>query len=139
MDTRDTDQVLRELYRHLEPRVREEDFCETLGTRLSAGRRAARRNRALSVGLLACLTLVVVVGLGVGIYEAAVHLGRATPVVVITDDSMSPRCTGSLGATQGSGSTAEEDASGLLSGFVPRSPDWPCTGRASAVVVLSHR
>ncbi len=96
MDASGLDEQLRRVYERNAPAVDEFDFARRLQVKSVGGRmRPAPRSRSRRTLLVALVSVAIVAGVAVGVYEAVAHIGRETPVVVITDDSMSPGGMGS--------------------------------------------
>jgi photosystem II stability/assembly factor-like uncharacterized protein len=71
--------------------------AEAAGTRPSEWHLVSRDGRhrsAFAYAAISFAVLVLLAGLGTGIFEAVTHLGKDTPVVVITDDTLGPATTG---------------------------------------------
>ena len=69
------------------PEVEETELLPILRVRLANKRmRPAHRSRSRRAFLVASASLVVAAAVAVGVYEAVVHLGTESPVIVITDD-----------------------------------------------------
>ena len=121
MDPQETDQRLRDLYEQNSAPVDMVTFSAGLHERLATipvrkGRmpglrwpRAARaeersgvlkqasaprRTSGLRVAVFASIAVVLVAALTIGSLEAVKHLGKDQPILVITDDSLSPATTG---------------------------------------------
>ena len=100
MDINDTDAVIRALYRRLEPKVNSEELYASLQGEVAKANRRPTNRKLLRTLALACVALVVVAALGTGLFEAATHLGRSRPALVLTDQTLSSN--GSGGASAGS-------------------------------------
>ena len=69
------------------PEVEETELLPILRVRLANKRmRPAHRSRSRRAVLVAFASLVVVAAVAVGVYEAVIHVGTESPVIVITDD-----------------------------------------------------
>ena len=55
---------------------------------------APRRRSGLRVAVFASIAVVLVAAVAVGSLEAVKHLGKDQPILVITDDTLSPATTG---------------------------------------------
>ena len=71
--------------------------------------RDRRRRSAFAYAAISFAVLVLLAGLGTGIFEAVTHLGKDQPILVITDDTLSPATTGQTTQTT-KGSTASTGA-----------------------------
>ena len=81
-------------------------------TRPTEGRLVSRDRRhrsAFAYAAISFAVLVLLAGLGTGIFEAVTHLGKDQPILVITDDTLSPATTGQTTQTT-KGSTASTGA-----------------------------
>ncbi len=56
--------------------------------------RDGRHRSAVAYAVISFAALVLLAGVGTGIFEAVTHLGKDQPILVITDDTLSPATTG---------------------------------------------
>ena len=74
--------------------------------RPTEGRRVSRDERhrsAFAYAAISFAVLVLLAGLGTGIFEAVTHLGKDQPILVITDDTLGPATTGQTTQTTATG------------------------------------
>ena len=104
MDTHGIDDELREVYERNSPSFDEDAFSARLKGKTSKSRRPASARRPSGgwrVAAITCAALVLVAGLGTGIFETATHLGKHGVTIVIEDDtasSFSPSTTVASGS-----------------------------------------
>ncbi len=87
---------------------------------------APRRRSGLRVAVFASIAVVLVASITVGSLEAAKHLGNDQPVLVITDDTLSPTATGQ---------TDHTTATGAQGGYWERLPLTSLGGAVSILVM----